>query len=395
MQSVELFVGAGGLALGSSRASFRHLLVADFNKHACGTIRENQRRRVAHVEDWPLREIDVRLLDYSDIPEGIDLLAGGPPCQPFSLGGKHRAHSDERDMFPEFARAVRIIRPKAILVENVRGLMRPGFAKYFSYLVLQLTYPEIAPKREEDWREHLSRLERYHTLGRPTGLHYQVVHRVLNAADYGVPQLRDRVLIVGFRSDLGVEWSFPQPTHSRDELLFDQWVSEKYWARHKISRNRRPALPVGLADKVMELSDLAIHIRKPWRTVRDAISDLPPPSRGDPRIPNHQFQPGARPYLGHTGSFYDWPAKTLKAGVHGVPGGENMLRLDDGTMRYFSVREAARLQAFPDEYIFAGAWSENMRQLGNAVPVTLAETVARNIRTQLASQCSRLIDLRV
>lgn len=388
MRSVELFVGAGGLAFGLSRASFRHLLVADFDRHACATIRENQLRRVKHVADWPLRETDVRLLDYSDIPEGVELLAGGPPCQPFSLGGKHRAHRDERDMFPEVARALRIIRPKAILIENVRGLVRPSFAKYFSYVILQLTYPEIAPESDEHWRDHLSRLERFHTKGRPNGLHYQVLHRVLNAADYGVPQTRDRVVIVGFRSDLAVEWSFPEPTHSRDELLFNQWVSGEYWERHRVPKRSRAACRAAPADRIMELSDLAIHVRKPWRTVRDAIADLPTPARGEPEVPNHRLQPGARPYVGHTGSPYDWPAKTLKAGVHGVPGGENMLVLEDGSVRYFSVREAARLQTFPDEYVFTGVWSENMRQLGNAVPVSLAEVVARHIKSKLADHPS-------
>lgn len=385
MDSVELFVGAGGLAIGISRASFKHLLVADFDRHACETIRENQRRGLAHVTDWPLRETDVRQLDYYDIPKDLDLLAGGPPCQPFSLGGKHRAHQDERDMFPEVARALRATRPKAILIENVRGLVRPGFAKYFSYLLLQLAYPEIGPKADEGWREHLSRLERYHTMGRPSGLRYQVIHRVVNAADYGIPQMRERVIIVGFRSDLGIEWSFPNPTHSREELLFDQWVSGEYWERHQIPKRRRPERPAALADRIAEMSDLAIHVRKPWRTVRDAIGDLPSPRNGDRRVPNHRFQPGARPYPGHTGSHHDWPAKTLKAGVHGVPGGENMVILDDGSVRYFTVREAARLQTFPDEYVFVGAWSENMRQLGNAVPVALGEAIARHIRRKLAA----------
>jgi DNA (cytosine-5)-methyltransferase 1 len=288
-------------------------------------------------------------------------------------------------MFPEMARALRALRPKSILIENVRGLIRPGFARYFSYVILQLTYPEISLTPDENWREHLSRLERYHTTGRPNGLHYRILYRVLNAANYGVAQSRERVVIVGFRSDLGIEWSFPEPTNSKDELLFDQWVTGEYWDRHAISRRRRPETPAALKERVMMLSDLRIHVTKPWRTVRDAIGDLPDPRKCEDRELNHRYQPGAHPYPGHTGSVCDMPAKTLKAGVHGVPGGENMLMLDDGTMRYFTVREAARLQVFPDDFVFAGAWSENMRQLGNAVPVTLAETVARHMHRKLAA----------
>ncbi|MGO9267201.1 MAG: DNA cytosine methyltransferase [Candidatus Binataceae bacterium] len=383
MESVELFVGAGGLAFGISRAAFKHVLVADFDQHACNTIRENQRLGVQYVANWPLREVDVRELDYSVLPEGLELLAGGPPCQPFSLGGKHRAYQDERDMFPEMARALRSLRPKAVLIENVRGLVRPSFARYFSYVLLQLTYPEITARTDEGWREHLSRLERSHTRGRPSGLHYRIVHRVLNAADYGVPQTRERVVIVGLRSDLELAWSFPAPTHSREELLFDQCVSGQYWERHRIAKRQRPQPAGGLADTISRVADLA-HLTKPWRTVRDALCDLPPPSTGEPDIQNHRLQPGARSYPGHTGSHYDWPAKTLKAGVHGVPGGENMLLLRDGSVRYFSVREAARLQTFPDDYFFPGVWSENMRQLGNAVPVTLAEVLADHLRRKLA-----------
>lgn len=123
---------------------------------------------------------------------------------------------------------------------------------------------------------------------------------------------------------------------------------------------------------------------KPEIAVRRLI--LPDPEahpRASSRILNHRFQPGARSYPGHTGSPIDEPAKTLKAGDHGVPGGENMLRLPGGSIRYFSVRESARLQTFPDDYLFRGSWMETMRQLGNAVPVRLAEVVARSIKDQL------------
>ena len=127
---------------------------------------------------------------------------------------------------------------------------------------------------------------------------------------------------------------------------------------------------------------------KPWRTVRDAISDLPDPEtdpEGARKFDHHFFQSGARTYAGHSGSPLDLPAKTLKAGVHGVPGGENMLVRLDGSVRYFSVRESARLQTFPDNFAFHGSWTESMRQLGNAVPVTLASLIAENVRSRLES----------
>ncbi|MFH0911218.1 MAG: DNA cytosine methyltransferase, partial [Planctomycetota bacterium] len=107
-------------------------------------------------------------------------------------------------------------------------------------------------------------------------------------------------------------------------------------------------------------------------------------------IHNHRFQPGARPYPGHTGSPFDEPAKTLKAGDHGVPGGENMLAYPDGKVRYFTVRESARLQTFPDKFIFHGSWTETMRQLGNAVPVALARVVAKEIHRLLSLHSRRV-----
>jgi DNA (cytosine-5)-methyltransferase 1 len=388
MKSVELFAGAGGLALGIEHAGFHHHTVVERNRHCCETIRENQRRNFAPLDGWRLHSGDVRNFDYSAIQEDIDLLAGGPPCQPFSIGGKHKGPLDRRDMFPEMVRAVRELRPRAIIVENVRGLLRTSFSKYFEYIILQLQYPELISKADENWNDHLSRLERHHTKGLDKGLHYNIVFRPLNAVNYGVPQKRERVIIVGFRADLGVEWSFPNPTHSQDSLLADQWITGEYWERHAISKRRRPALPSRLVQRVAQLKSerpLSLFQDLPWRTVRDTIYDLPDPQTGDcTGVSNHQLRLGARSYAGHTGSPFDEPAKTLKAGDHGVPGGENTLVKPDGSLRYFTVRECARIQTFPDEYVLSGAWTESMRQLGNAVPVLLAQTIASGIHTQLS-----------
>ena len=384
MRSVELFAGAGGLAMGMSNAGFHHAAVLEWDHDACETFRENQRQHLRSVEEWPLFEGDVREFEYGDLNE-IIVVSGGPPCQPFSVGGKHRGYNDKRDMFPEAVRAVRELRPRAFIFENVKGLLRESFADYFEYVLLQMTHPSFARRKDESWSEHRKRLERHHT-SRRARTEYNVVFRVLNAADYGVPQRRERVFMVGFRSDLGVNWSFPEGDHSEDALLRLKWVTGEYWDRHKVSKRERPELSKKVAARVERLrGDYLFDANKsPWPTVRDAISDLPDPEKG-PRngILNHVFNPGARSYPGHTGSPLDEPAKTLKAGDHGVPGGENMLARVDGSVRYFTVREAARLQTFPDTYAFRGAWTEAMRQLGNAVPVRLAETVARSVAQTL------------
>jgi DNA (cytosine-5)-methyltransferase 1 len=388
MRSVELFTGAGGLALGIENAGFAHDTVVERDADCCDTIRENQSRGFDLVKHWRLFSGDVRAFDYKEIQGQVDLLAGGPPCQPFSIGGKHRGPLDRRDMFPEVVRALRELKPRAFLVENVRGLLREAFAKYFGYVLLQMRYPDLVPKPNEDWSDHQARLERHHTKGREKGLQYNLVFQPLNAADYGAPQKRERVLIVGFRSDLGVEWSFPLRSHSLDALLRDQWVTGTYWDRHRVARRARPEAPSRFALRIERLrteQTLFQAAESPWLTVRDAISDLPDPERGPTKgIPNHVHNPGARSYVGHTGSALDEPAKTLKAGDHGVPGGENTLLKPDGSLRYFTVRESARLQTFPDEYVLHGAWTEAMRQLGNAVPVRLGQAVAVRIADKLA-----------
>lgn len=371
--------------MGISEAGFRPAQIVEWDRWCCDTIRENRRANTGGIGHWPEPiEGDVRQVDFRTFKGMIDLVSGGPPCQPFSVGGKHRAHADTRDMWPEAVRVVRETRPKAFVFENVKGLTRTTFATYLAYVVHQLTHPELVPLPDEDWQEHMGRLERHHTAsGGYEGLRYNVVHRVLNAANHGVPQRRERVVFVGFRADLGVEWSFPDQTHSLDALLWSQCRALTYWDRHEIATAARIIDP-RLHARGMALTDKPLA--RPWLTVRDAIADLPDPELdpiGAAMCLNHRFQPGARSYIGHTGSPMDEPAKTLKAGVHGVPGGENMLSRRDGSVRYFSVRESARLQTFPDDYRFHGSWTESMRQLGNAVPVRLATVVAQNVRTHL------------
>lgn len=379
LRAVELYTGAGGLAMGVGLAGFKPLAVVEWDKWACDTVRENQRRGYPLVGDWPLHEGDVRAFDWSLIQTDIDLLAGGPPCQPFSMGGKHRAHDDHRDMFPATVEIIRRLRPKAFIVENVKGLTRASFANYYQHILLQLEFPEIVRRKIESWFDHFMRLQKRKTSGGSKGLTYNVVPTLVNAADYGIPQRRERVFMVGFRSDLGVEWSFPRATHSHDALLYDQWVSGAYWDRHGLSAKSRPVAPPRMAAKNCRLMEVP-PTELPWKTVRDALVGLPDPeSRKAKEYGNHRFQDGARVYPGHTGSPLDLPAKTLKAGDHGVPGGENMMVRADGSVRYFTVRESARLQTFPDGYVFHGSWTETMRQLGNAVPVMLGRLVAASV----------------
>lgn len=387
MKSVELFAGAGGLAMGVAQAGFEHQGIFECDQWCCETINHNRLRGARPIADWPaVSPMDIRHIHFDRLPADIDLVSGGPPCQPFSLGGKHRGHADIRNLFPDLVRAVRVLRPRAVIVENVRGLLRKSFDPYFKYILHTLTYPALAPARSESWTEHMARVERHHTSGGE--LEYRVNFELLNAADYGVPQRRERVFIVAFRADLGIEWSFHDDlpkTHTPDSLLWDQWITGDYWERHSIPLAKRPNPPSRTRFRIesLEASPLPPASR-PWRTVRDAIHDLPDPRSNEAgTFANHRFNPGARSYRGHTGSLRDQPAKTLKAGDHGVPGGENTLRHPNGRVRYFTVREAARLQTFPDGYEFHGSWTETMRQLGNAVPVQLSFSVAESVAKAL------------
>lgn len=333
MTSIELFSGCGGLAKGLANAGFEHCAFVEFNKWACESLRANFNPALVH-------EADIKSFDFSTFPS-VDLVAGGPPCQPFSLGGLAKAHNDHRDMFPQAVRAIRELQPRAFVFENVKGLLRKSFADYFNYIVTRLTFPDCGTNPAETWTSHAKRLDNL-IYSSYAGLKYRVYHKVLNAADFGVPQIRERVFIVGIRSDVAGEWMWPIPLVKPSER----------------------------------------------GTVLDVLRKLPAPT--DPHsLSDHIFIDGARTYPGHTGSDINKPSKTIKAGAHGVPGGENIIRFEDGSVRYMTVREAKLLQTFPPRYKICGTWGEAMRQIGNAVPVKLAEVIGRRLHTLLLASPSQ------
>lgn len=374
MLSAELFAGCGGLALGMSRAGFSHALMAEYDFDAVETARHNMARKIEHVAHWPMKLTDVRDIDWEPLRGQLAVVSGGPPCQPFGIGGKKRGPEDVRDMWPEAIRAIREAAPEGFLFENVRNIAGPKFRPYLEWILQHLSHPKNVRAPHEDPMDHLARLKS--ATGAPE---YRVAWQIVNAADYGAPQIRQRVLIFGVRDGLGVTPRVMPQTHSRDRLLWDQYVTGEYWDRHGMIRR---ALPTMMQDQ-SRLAHLKVSAKPPeglpWTTVRDAVAGLGEPDGQR----NHVHQSGARIYPGHTGSLLDLPAKALKAGDHGVPGGENMMVLDDRSVRYFTTREAARLVGLPDDYLFPRSWSESMRQLGNAVPAQLGEAAGTWLREMI------------
>jgi DNA (cytosine-5)-methyltransferase 1 len=256
MRSVELCAGAGGLALATTQAGFRPLALLESDPVACETITENQRRGSRWAEKWPtVSPVDIRNFDYSSVPAPLDLLSGGPPCQPFSRAGKHLGIEDDRDLFAEVARAIRRLHPRAFLIENTEGLAGDNFQRQLRYIRLQLAFPESRPRKGEHWQAFLARLERLAAATKTSQLRYSVSCAVLNAADYGVPQLRKRLIMVGFRGADQAPFIPPPPTHSLDALLYEQWVTGDYWHRHKVAARGRPEQPEKWKTRIKRLPE--------------------------------------------------------------------------------------------------------------------------------------------
>jgi DNA (cytosine-5)-methyltransferase 1 len=370
--ALELFAGAGGMALGMHQAGCELVDLIESDAACCETLRRN-----ADLYGWKdpgqLHARDVRTVDWTAYA-GVDVLCAGAPCQPFSRGGRRDGRHDERNMFGEVVRAVALVRPRAFVIENVRGLLFPAQVNYFRSVLARLRRPTV-----ED--PSVAGSEDLYWLRAPVpgpADDYRVDYAVLDSADFGLAQRRPRLFIVGFRRDVEAEFEWPSGEYSR-ETLIEALRGEDYWRAH----------PVSAAAKARARAKLPKHPLKPrgerWRTLRDLTGDLGRPAdrATASHDPWHVFVRGARLYDKHSGSQVDWVSKTIKAGVHGPPGGEHILVQSPKRFRYLTVRECASLQGFPAEFRPPALRSPAMRQIGNAVPVAVAEAVGRQVLATL------------
>ena len=307
--SIEVCSGAGGQAVGLDMAGFEHEALVEIEPIACATLRTNR-------PDWQVFEQDLRsfsALQYA----GIDLFAGGVPCPPFSKAGKQLGADDERDLFPEAIRLIDECRPRAVMLENVRGLLDPKFDEYRAGVELQLKK-----------------------------LGYTVAWRLLNSSDYGVSQLRPRVICVGVRKEISDRFSWPEPIKvappTVGELLHDLMASRGWKG----------------ADA--------------WREIANGIA---------PTLVGGSKKHGG-PDLGPTRSKKAWAVLGVDGhGVWDLPPEEEF----EGMPR-LTTRMAARIQGFPDDWAFAGKKTATYRQIGNAFPPPVACAVAQKIHEAVTAR---------
>lgn len=320
--SIELCAGAGGQALGLHQAGFKHKLLIEIDKPACKTLELNN---VNHSLGWE------RILEgcvehfaenHAHEYKGVDLVAGGVPCPPFSKAGKQLGKDDERDLFPAALKIVEKTEPKAVMLENVAGLLEPKFDEY---------------------REEIDR--RLNVLG------YETFWKLHNASDYGVPQLRPRVILVALKSEFAQSFSWPDkiiepPTVGEalyDLMAADGWEGVDAW---KEKANKIAPTLVGGSKKHGGPDLGPTRARRAWKDLHVngcIVGDIPP-----------------------------------EKGYNGYKGKEEYKN-----MPLLTVRMAARIQGFPDWWEFYGRKTPAYRQVGNAFPPPVAEEIGKKIITAL------------
>lgn len=325
--SVELFAGAGGLALGLEMAGFKHVLLNEIDHNACMTLKSNR-------SEWNVIEQDIRTLSFKDMRGNIDFLSGGFPCQAFSYAGKQGGFNDTRGtLFFELARSVDEIRPKVFMCENVKGLLAHDKGKTLNTIknvISELGYTLIEP-------------------------------RILKAILYKVPQKRERLILIAVRNDLADKANFkwPAPYHRimtlRDAFfkgeLYDTDVPESPGQKYPEKKQ-----------KVMELvpmggywKDLPVEIQKEYM-------------RGSFMLEGGKTGMARRLSLNE-------PSLTLTC----APAQKQTERCHPTETRPLTIREYARIQTFPDDWQFSGSLSSQYKQIGNAVPVNLAYAIGRSL----------------
>jgi DNA (cytosine-5)-methyltransferase 1 len=375
--ALELFAGAGGLALGFHQAGFELVDLLEFDEACCETLRANA-PHLGWIDPLEIDARDVRTVDFSSYEGLVTVLTAGAPCQPFSRGSRGRlGRLDTRNMLPEVVRAVSEIRPQAFVIENVRGLLFADAVTYLNAIVALLRNPDRYVEGVDPEIKGLAAEE-------PGDEdEYRVEYRLLDAADFGLAQHRPRLFIVGVGND-GTSFDWPVGQYSRASLIEDLREGQ-YWQDHPdVSYAARDRARVLLPQKPLKRSG------QRWRTLRDLLVELGPPAQTPDAAedPCHVLVRGARLYGKHTGSRIDWVGKTVKAGVHGSPGGEHIVVSSPKRFRYLTVRECAALQGFPRDYCLPGLRTPAMRQLGNAVPVDVARAIAVELRRALQSNRS-------
>ena len=311
LTSIEICAGAGGQALGLAMAGFSHIALVEYEKDYCDTLKRNR-------PEWNVICGDVREFSGVKYKGKVDLLAGGVPCPPFSVAGKQLGSEDERDLFPEAIRLIGEIQPRAVMLENVRGLLDPVFLDYRTSILNQITE-----------------------------LGYKVQIKLLNANDYGVPQLRPRVIIVGIRNDEKGEFHYPEEhpetAKSVGETLLDLmkangWKKADRWAK---SANTIAPTIVGGSKKHGGPDLGPARARKAWATL----------------------------------------------GVNGLGVANEAPEPDFEGMPKLTPRMIARIQGFPDTWDFGKKKTAACRMIGNAFPPPVACAVGKEIRRVLDHEC--------